>query len=191
MLSSPKGIAPHHSSTFLGSATHRPRASKMQRRFILGATAAFSAAAVGARGHATAEGSQAPASQQSLGDPIKLDRRNAQLRLVQVVFRYADIRSRQLCCCDRHQPPSTCQNSVLLLQCTKTLCAICVFVRRHGARTPLTDASYLWEGQEWNVGGAAYKASKAAACTLLVLHACMRAQQRAMENCDTCIYVPS
>uniref|UniRef100_A0A383VZ21 Uncharacterized protein n=1 Tax=Tetradesmus obliquus TaxID=3088 RepID=A0A383VZ21_TETOB len=29
---------------------------------------------------------------------------------------------------------------------------------RHGARTPLTDASYLWEGQEWNVGGPAYKA---------------------------------
>ncbi|WIA35594.1 hypothetical protein OEZ86_004015 [Tetradesmus obliquus] len=87
----------------------------MQRRLMIGAAAAFSAATVGARGHATAEGSQAPASQQSLSGQIKLDRRNAQLRLVQVVF-------------------------------------------RHGARTPLTDASYLWEGQEWNVGGPAYKA---------------------------------
>lgn len=54
---------------------------------MIGAAAAFSAATVGARGHATAEGSQAPASQQSLSGQINLDRRNAQLRLVQVVFR--------------------------------------------------------------------------------------------------------
>lgn len=59
----------------------------MQRRLMIGAAAAFSAATVGARGHATAEGSQAPASQQSLSGQINLDRRNAQLRLVQVVFR--------------------------------------------------------------------------------------------------------
>jgi hypothetical protein len=31
-------------------------------------------------------------------------------------------------------------------------------VFRHGARTPLTDETYLWEGQEWNCCGKAYEA---------------------------------
>jgi hypothetical protein len=30
---------------------------------------------------------------------------------------------------------------------------------RHGARTPLTDDAYLWQGQEWNVCGKAFEAS--------------------------------
>jgi hypothetical protein len=88
MLPSSKRIIQHHSRTVPGSATHARSSNTMHRRIVLGAAAAFSAATLGARGHATAEGSQAPASQQSLSGQISLDRRNAQLRLVQVVFRY-------------------------------------------------------------------------------------------------------
>eukprot|EP00879_Flechtneria_rotunda_P022167 GHRR01023390.1.p1 GENE.GHRR01023390.1~~GHRR01023390.1.p1 ORF type:complete len:166 (+),score=43.24 GHRR01023390.1:140-637(+) len=93
----------------------------MQRRLIWCGMAAFG----GAVGHTAAADAKTttaaaapaaiPAKPNLAAAPIKLDRRNAQLRLVQVVF-------------------------------------------RHGARTPLTDASYLWEGHEWNVCGCAYKA---------------------------------
>eukprot|EP00775_Hariotina_reticulata_P008608 gene8608-8789_t len=81
----------------------------MHRRLALGAAALFGgSAAIGVAADTKPAPTQAP---------VKLDRKNAQLRLVQVVF-------------------------------------------RHGARTPLTDDAFLWQGQDWNMstilsGGAA------------------------------------
>eukprot|EP00878_Enallax_costatus_P038970 GHUV01044474.1.p1 GENE.GHUV01044474.1~~GHUV01044474.1.p1 ORF type:complete len:193 (+),score=42.89 GHUV01044474.1:77-655(+) len=95
--------------------TRREHTTRMRRRFMMGVAAAFSAAF---GGHAAADStasSFANATPDLARINVKLDRRSANLKLVQVVF-------------------------------------------RHGARTPLTDQTYLWEGQEWNCCGKAYEA---------------------------------